>query len=64
MGEQTASSSSRARCYPTQSDMQLIMLDSGAYTHVCPVGFAPEVPMECSTPRQGGLTANSQHLLR
>eukprot|EP00972_Heterocapsa_arctica_P103279 15218504-Heterocapsa_arctica.AAC.1 len=53
MGEQTASSLSKARCYPTQSDTRLIMLDSGAFTHVCLVGFAPEVPVDCSTPGQG-----------
>ena len=42
---------------------QLIMLDSGAFTHVCPVNFMPEIPMECSTPRPGGLTASGQSLI-
>ena len=42
---------------------QLVMLDSGAFTHVCPTNFTPEVAMECSKPKQGGLMASGQPLI-
>ena len=31
---------------------QPIMLDPGAFTHVCPTNFMPEVAMQCSKPKQ------------
>ena len=42
---------------------QLVMLDSSAFTHVCPTSFMPEVAMECSKPKQGCLTASGHPLI-
>ena len=43
-------------------DMEMLLLDSGAYTHVCPKTFAPEIPIVSAAPRVGGLTASGQGL--
>ena len=43
-------------------DMEMLLLDSGAYTHVCPKTFAPEIPIVAGAPRVGGLTASGQGL--
>ena len=43
-------------------DMEMLLLDSGAYTHVCPKAFAPEIPIVAGAPRVGGLTASGQGL--
>eukprot|EP00972_Heterocapsa_arctica_P042315 6236755-Heterocapsa_arctica.AAC.1 len=43
--------------------MELLLLDSGAFTHVCPPTFAPHVPIVHSEPRVGGLTASGQGLV-
>ena len=45
------------------SSLQMILLDSGSFTHVCPATFAPWVPIERTTPRVGGLTASGQKLV-
>eukprot|EP00972_Heterocapsa_arctica_P106716 15718010-Heterocapsa_arctica.AAC.1 len=38
------------------------MLDSGAFTHVCPVTFAPQAPINYTQPHPGGIMANGQPL--
>ena len=43
-------------------DMEMLLLNSGAYTHVCPETFAPEIPIVSAAPRVGGFTASGQGL--
>ena len=43
--------------------MEMLLLDSGAYTHVCPPSFAPHVAVTHQKPRVGGLTASGQGLI-
>ena len=41
----------------------MILLDGGAYTHVCPRNFAPEIPMVEARRHIGGLAANGGELV-
>ena len=36
--------------------MEMLLLVSGAYTHVCPPSFAPQIAITHQRPRAGGLT--------
>eukprot|EP00972_Heterocapsa_arctica_P000424 60427-Heterocapsa_arctica.AAC.1 len=42
----------------------MVLVDSGAYTHVCPKSFACSLPMRRSTNEREALTADGRPLQR
>ena len=46
-----------------EGEAEMILLDSGAYTHVCPRNFAPEIPVVEARRHVGGLAANGEEFV-